>query len=73
MEHLMQDETTRQSDGHRDWARAYDDLPAVAPAVAALTLAAAGLTLVAAYWLLRSSRETSKRANFPAPAVHRRS
>jgi hypothetical protein len=60
------------SGGDAGWARAYGDLPAVAPAVAALTLAAAGLTLVAAYWLLRSSRATSRRAAFPAPAIHRR-
>jgi hypothetical protein len=51
----------------------FDDLPAVAPAVAALTLAAAGLTFLAGYWLLRASRRhgSAKRSAFPTPAVHR--
>jgi hypothetical protein len=68
------DETTRATFDRRDReaVRDLDNLPAIAPAVAALTLAAAAMTLVAGIWLLRARRRDDKRADFPAPAIHRR-
>lgn len=57
----------------RDAVRDLDGLPAIAPAVAALTLAAGAMTLVAGIWLLKARRRSEdRRADFPAPAIHRR-
>jgi hypothetical protein len=64
----MRDQAREQAEHLRErWDQADDTMRAVA---AGVTLAAAGMTLLAAFWLVRSRHRS--RQPFPSPAVHRR-